>query len=42
MFFIYHHGLSILNQMIAGIVVDVVANGLVNYMGELKVKAMNE
>lgn len=28
--------------MIAGIVVDVVANGLVNYMGELKVKAMNE
>jgi len=28
--------------MIAGIVVDVVANGLVNYMGELKVKAINK
>jgi len=28
--------------MITRIVVDVVANGLVNYMGELKVKAMNE
>jgi len=28
--------------MITGIVVDVVANGLVNYMGELKVKAMSE
>jgi len=28
--------------MIAGIVVDVVANRLINYMRELKVKAMSE
>jgi len=28
--------------MIVWIVVDVVANGLVNYMGELKVKAINK